>query len=329
MTSHSLAHNIGNTPLIELVHLSRLTGCQIFGKAEFLNPGGSIKDRTALGMLQAAQARGELKEGTEVFEGTAGNTGIGIAMLASQFNYKCTIVMPDNQAQEKYETLKALGARLIKVAPVPFANPNHFYHTAKSLAAQTPNSFWCNQFENLDNYSIHYRTTGPEIWQQMENKVDHFVASSGTGGSLAGISNYLKEKSKDIQVTLVDPFGSGLYEHFHTGEIKTEGSSITEGIGIMRLTENYKKAKVDQALRVSDTEMISMLYYLSQKEGILVGTSAALNVFAAFQIAKQYKNSGRRIVTLLCDSALRYQSKIFNPQWLNEKKLHPDLNLLN
>ena len=322
----TLDQHVGNTPLILLKNLSALTGCEIYGKAEFMNPGGSVKDRTALGMIRAALRDGQLRPGGNVFEGTAGNTGIGLAIFAPIFRYTCHVVMPDNQAQEKYDTLRALGAKLITVPPCPFANPAHFYHTAKRLSEETPNSFWCNQFENLANHQIHYESTGPEIWKQTGGKVDVFCAASGTGGTLAGVSNFLKEQNPNVKCVLVDPFGSGLFQHFQTGEIKSTGSSVTEGIGIMRLTANYQRAKIDDALQIHDQQMISMLYYLAEKEGLLVGTSAALNVYAAFEIAKKNKGSGMKIVTVLCDSALRYQSKIFNAEWLKSKGLAPNLN---
>ena len=323
MKNLSLEHVVGNTPLIRLKSLSELTGCEIYGKAEFLNPGGSVKDRTSLGILKEARASGKLGKSFHVFEGTAGNTGIGLAMFAPHFGYTCHVVMPNNQAQEKYDTLKALGADVIAVPPCPFSNPGHFYHTAKRLAAETPNSFWCDQFENLSNFKVHLETTGPEIWNQCEQNVDYFCAATGTGGTLAGVSQYLKSQDPNVKVVLADPMGSGLYQHFLTGEVKAEGSSVTEGIGIMRLTANYLKARVDRAVRITDAQMISMLYYLAEKEGLLVGTSAALNVFAAFEIAKEHRGQGKKIVTVLCDSALRYQSKLFNAKWLEEKSLKP------
>lgn len=315
---------VGQTPLIKIKSLSELTGCEIFGKAEFLNPGGSVKDRTALGIINEAEKNGILKPGSMIVEGTAGNTGIGLATVAAQKGYGCLIVMPDNQSQEKYDALKALGVKLVTVPPCPFANENHFYHTAKRMAAETPNSFWANQFENTANFRIHYQTTGPELWQQMNGKIDSFISASGTGGTIAGVSKYLKEKNKNIHVRLVDPLGSGLYSYIKTGEISSTGSSITEGIGIMRLTANFKEAIIDDAVQVNDQQMISMLYHLAQFDGLLVGTSSALNVFSAYQYAKENKNSGQRIVTILCDSALRYQSKIFNEKFLNEKGLKPE-----
>lgn len=321
MNSGTVSEVVGNTPLIKISSLSQLTGCEIFGKAEFLNPGGSIKDRAALGIILQAEKDGYLKPGYTIVEGTAGNTGIGIATLSAQRGYKCLIVMPNNQSAEKYKTLEALGVQLVTVDPCPFANQNHFYHTARRLAEEHPHTFWANQFENTANYQFHYQTTGPEIWQQTRGRVDAFVCSVGTGGTLAGVSCALKEKNPLVHILLVDPMGSGLYSHFKTGQMVSTGTSFTEGIGIMRLTANYKKARVDNAVQVNDQEMISMLYHVAQHDGLLIGTSAALNVFAAYKYALQNKNKGLRIVTMLCDSALRYQSKVFNPAFLAEKSL--------
>lgn len=317
-----LVHQVvGQTPLIKIKSLSDITGCEIFAKAEFLNPGGSVKDRAALGIINDAEASGQLKPGYIIVEGTAGNTGIGLATIAAQRGYRCLIVMPNNQAQEKYDTLKAYGVELVTVAPCPFANENHFYHTAKRLAAERPNSFWANQFENTANYKAHYQTTAPEIWQQMNENLDAFISAVGTGGTLAGVSCFLKEKDPSIHIRLVDPMGSGLYSYIQTKQLIATGSSITEGIGIMRLTANFKAAQVDQAVQVNDEKMIAMLYHLAEHDGLLVGTSAALNAYAAYQYALENKNSGKRIVTVLCDSGLRYQSKIFNPVFLKEKGL--------
>ncbi len=310
---------IGKTSLIKIKSLSDLTGCEIFGKAEFLNPGGSVKDRAALGIITEAEESGELKPGFTIVEGTAGNTGIGLATLAPQKGYRCIIVMPNNQSQEKYDVLKALGVELITAPPCPFANENHFYHTAKRIAAERPNCFWANQFENTANFRAHYQTTGPEIWQQMDGKLDAFISAVGTGGTISGISKFLKEKNNSIHVRLVDPFGSGLFSFMKTGQLSSTGSSITEGIGIMRITANFKEAKIDDAVQVSDDDMLSMLYHLAEHDGLLVGTSAALNVYAAYQYALENKNSGKKIVTILCDSAIRYQSKVFNEKFLAEK----------
>lgn len=321
MITGTVSEIIGSTPLVLIRSLSEKTGCEIYGKAEFLNPGGSVKDRTALGIIESAEKQGLLKPGMTIVEGTAGNTGIGLAMIARLKGYKAIIVMPNNQAREKYETLKALGAELVTVDPCPFANQNHFYHTARRMAEERSDCFWANQFENIANYQIHYQTTGREIWEQTQGQLDAFTAAVGTGGTLAGVSKFLKEKKSDVHIRLVDPMGSGLFSYIKNNEIKSEGSSITEGIGIMRITENFKNAVIDDAVRVNDQDMINMLYHLANHEGLLVGTSAALNVMAAYQWALENKNSGKKIVTILCDSALRYQSKIFNPQFLEEKKL--------
>lgn len=310
------------TPLIKIKSLSELSGCDIYGKAELLNLGGSVKDRAASGIIEQAEKEGLLKPGGTIVEGTAGNTGIGLATIAAQKGYKCLIVMPNNQAAEKYQTLNALGVELVTVPPCPFADPNHFYHTARRLAEER-GAFWANQFENTANYLSHYNTTGPEIWQQTNGHVSAFIASAGTGGTIAGVSKYLKEKNPHIHIRLADPMGSGLYSYITNGEIKSTGTSITEGIGIMRLTANFKEARIDDATQVQDEDMISMLYHLAQKDGLLVGTSAALNVFAAYKYALENKNKGLQIVTVLCDSALRYTSKIFNPEFLSEKKLAP------
>lgn len=323
MTTGLVAQAVGKTPLIKIKSLSEITGCEIYGKAEYLNPGGSIKDRAALGIIEQAEKDGLLKPGWSIIEGTAGNTGIGLATIAAQKGYKCVIVMPNNQAQEKYDTLNALGVELVAVPAVPFANENHFYHTAKRMASERADSFWANQFENTANCNAHFKTTGPEIWQQTSNKIDAFVSAVGTGGTLAGVSKYLKSVHPSVHIRLVDPMGSGMYNYFKTGQIASTGSSITEGIGIMRLTANFKEAQIDEAVQVNDQQMINMLYHLAKHDGLLVGTSAALNVFAAYQLALENKGSGKKIVTMLCDSATRYQSKIFNEKFLTEKNLKP------
>lgn len=323
MITGTVSQAIGQTPLIIIKSLSDKTGCEIFGKAEFLNPGGSVKDRTALGIIEQAEKDGILKKGSIIVEGTAGNTGIGLATIAAQKGYQCKIVMPNNQAQEKFDALKALGVELITVAPCPFANENHFYHTARRLAAENPNAYWANQFENSANYKIHYQTTGPEIWEQTAGKIDAFLSASGTGGTIAGVSQYLKEKNNSVHIRLADPLGSGLFSYIKTGQFSSEGNSITEGIGIMRLTANFKLAVIDEAVQVTDQNMISMLYHLAKQDGLMVGTSSALNIFAAYQYALENRNSGKIIVTVLCDSASRYQSKVFNPEFLKEKCLVP------
>lgn len=323
MKTGNTSQIIGSTPLIKIESLSKLTGQNIFGKAEFMNPGGSVKDRTALGIILDAEKKGQLKPGFEIIEGTAGNTGIGLAIVASQRGYKCTIVMPNNQSAEKYTILKALGVELITVAPCPFSNENHFYHTARRLSEKRPHSFWANQFENTANYQIHYETTSKEIWEQTQGQVDAFVASAGTGGTLAGVSRFLKDQKSSIHVRLADPTGSGLYNFFTNGEMSSSGTSMTEGIGIMRLTANLKEARIDSAVQVSDQQMIDMLYHLALHDGLLVGTSAALNLFATYEYAKSLKEKNKTIVTVICDGALRYQGKVFNPKYLASQNIIP------
>lgn len=311
---------VGNTPLLRLGSLSKRTGCELLGKAEFMNPGGSIKDRAAKGMISRAEADGLLKPGATIVEGTAGNTGIGLGLLGRERGYRVVVTMPDNQAREKYEVLEALGVEVRRVPVVPFANPGHFYHAAKALSEQH-GWWWANQFENPANGDFHYQSTGQELWEQCEGKVDVLVSAVGTGGTLSGVSRYLKEKNPKLRVVLVDPAGSGLYCWVKEGKVEGAGSSITEGIGIMRLTENFKRARIDEAMRVTDQEMLETLYHLAREDSLLVGTSAALNVRAAYEVAKRHQGQGLRIVTFLCDHGSRYTSKIFNPEFLASKAL--------
>jgi cysteine synthase A len=314
---------VGNTPLIEIRSLSRMTGCEIFGKAEFLNPGGSIKDRAAKGIIQAAELNGTLKTGGTIVEGTAGNTGIGLATLGRERGYKIIISMPDNQAPEKYEILKALGAELRLTKPAPFSDESHFFHQAGKITAATPGAIWANQFENTANRDFHFATTGPEIWSQMQGRIDCLTLSVGSGGTFGGVSQFLKSKNHTSTVILADPYGSGMYSYFKTGTIATEGSSVAEGIGIMRLTANFKTGVADDSWRISDQEMIEMFYHLAHEDGLLVGISAALNAYSAYKYGLQHKNQGKRIVTFLCDSGTRYLSRLMNPAWLKEKGLVP------
>lgn len=316
----TLWDSVGNTPLLKLASLSQRTGCELFGKAEFMNPGGSIKDRAAKGMIRDGEAKGLLKPGATIVEGTAGNTGIGLAVLGIERGYKVVVTMPDNQSREKYEYLEAMGVDVRKVPVVPFANPGHFYHQARTLSEQH-GWFWANQFENPSNGDFHAETTGAEIWQQTGGKVDVLVSSVGTGGTLGGVSRYLKDKNPNLEVVLLDPLGSGLYCYVTEGKVEGSGSSITEGIGIMRLTENFKRAKVDRALRITDQQMLEMLYHLARHDALVVGTSAALNVRGAYDLARSYQGSGKRIVTFLCDHGSRYTSKVFNPEFLASKQL--------
>ncbi|RKH56978.1 cysteine synthase A [Corallococcus llansteffanensis] len=316
----SLWDAVGNTPLLRIGSLSRRTGCDLVAKAEFMNPGGSIKDRAAKGMIQRAEASGQLKPGGTIVEGTAGNTGIGLGLLGRERGYRVVVTMPDNQAREKYEYLEAMGVEVRRVPVVPFSNPAHFFHQARVLA-EANGWAWMNQFENTANGDYHYETTGPEIWEQAEGKVDVLVASVGSGGTLSGTSRYLKEKNPALRVVLVDPPGSGLYSQVRTGKLETAGSSITEGIGIMRLTENFRQARVDEAMRLEDQDMLEMLYHLSREDALVVGTSAALNVRAAWEVARKHQGQGLRIVTFLCDHGSRYASKVFNPEFLASRQL--------
>ncbi|MFN3927831.1 MAG: cysteine synthase A [Pseudanabaenaceae cyanobacterium] len=312
---------VGNTPLIEIESLTKATGCRILGKAEFLNPGGSVKDRAALFMVLEAEKNGQLPVGGTIVEGTAGNTGIGLALVANARGYKTKIVMPNNQSAEKIELLQTLGAEVILVDPVPFANPNNYYHVARRLAEEC-GGFWANQFENLANAEAHYQTTAPEIWQDTNGEVDGVIMSAGTGGTIGGVTAYLKEKNPQIVTYLIDPHGSGLYSFVTTGEFKSTGNSITEGIGIMRATANFLRAKLDGAMRGTDQEVVEMAHYLLNHDGLFVGSSAALNVVGAVRLAYQL-GKGKTIVTILCDGGSRYQSRLFNAQWLAAKQLTP------
>lgn len=317
-----IAGSVGNTPLIRLQRLSDTLGREILCKAENLNPGGSVKDRAARFMIQAAEKAGALKPGGTIVEGTAGNTGIGLAMLALASGYRALIVMPDNQSPEKYAALSALRAEVRTVKATKFADPNHFYHTAKRLGEELPNAVWTDQFENPANAQAHYETTGPEIWEQTGGNLDALVMSSGTGGTIGGTSKLIKEKKPSVRVVLADPPGSGLYSYIKHGEIKTEGNSITEGIGIMRLTHNFSQAKVDDAVRVVDRSVVQMAHWLLRNEGYFVGSSSALNVWAAARVAADLAR-GARVVTFVCDGGQRYQSRLFNDDWLSEKNLNP------
>jgi cysteine synthase A len=319
----ALWEQVGNTKLLYLKSLSERTGCRLWAKAEFENPGGSIKDRAAKQIILEAEGNGQIKPGDTIVEGTAGNTGIGLATLGIPRGYKVVITMPNNQSREKVATLQSLGAEVLQFPPCPFADQNHFYHQAGRYAEKNPGVFWANQFENLANFKAHFEITGPEIFQQTKGDIDHFIGSVGTGGTMGGVSCYLKKMKPAVQIVVADPFGSGVLDYLQHGQFKNEGASITEGIGIMRLTENFKRAQVDRALRISDQEMINMLYYLKEVEHLVVGSSSALNVMAAVKVALENRGSGQTLVTMLCDHGDRYRSKIFNDQWLLEKKLLP------
>ncbi len=321
--TESVWDSVGNTPLIRIKSLSEQTGCNIYGKAEFLNPGGSIKDRAAKGMIAAAERSGALQPGGTLVEGTAGNTGIGLATLAAERGYQVILTMPNNQAQEKYQMLTALGAEVRAVPPCPFSNPDHFYHQAKRLAATLPGAVWADQFENTANAQIHYDTTGPEIAEQCAGRLDFLVSACGTGGTLGGTSAYLKEQIAQVRVIAADPHGSGVHDYFKTGCFTGDGGSVTEGIGIKRLTANLARANVDDALRISDRAMIDTLFHVSRHDGLFLGTSSALNLAAAYQTACAHRDSGKTIVTFLCDHGSRYVSKLLDESWQQEKDLVP------
>ncbi|MEB3311115.1 MAG: cysteine synthase A [Snowella sp.] len=311
---------VGNTPLIRLNSFSDETGCEILGKAEFLNPGGSVKDRAALEIIEEAEQQGLLKPGGTVVEGTAGNTGIGLAHICNAKGYKCLIVIPNTQSQEKIDLLRTLGAEVRTVPAVPYRDPNNYVKLSGRIAEETENAIWANQFDNLANRQAHYKTTAPEIWEQTQGKIDAWVAATGTGGTYAGVSLFLKEKNPQIQCVVADPLGSGLYSYVKTGEIKIEGNSITEGIGNSRITANMQDVPIDDAIQVNDTEALRVIYQLLRKDGLFMGGSVGINVAAAVALAKQL-GPGHTIVTVLCDGGARYQSRLYNADWLASKGL--------
>jgi cysteine synthase len=310
---------IGNTPLIKLRRASELTGCTILGKAEFMNPGQSVKDRAALYIIRDAVARGELKPGGTIVEGTAGNTGIGITIVANAMGFKSVIVIPETQSQEKKDALRQLGAKLVEVPAVPYKNPNNYVKYSGRLA-KALGGVWANQFDNVANREAHIHTTGPEIWSQTDGKVDGFVCAVGSGGTLAGVSLALKERNKNIKIALADPMGAALYSYYKTGELKSEGSSITEGIGQGRITKNLEGIIVDDAFQISDQEAIPLAFDLLEHEGLCMGGSTGVNVAGAIRLAQQM-GPGHTIVTILCDFGTRYASKLFNPEFLRSKNL--------
>ena len=316
---------IGNTPLIRLRGPSERTGCEILGKAEFMNPGQSVKDRAALFIIREAMARGELKPGGTVVEGTAGNTGIGIAVVGNALGLKSVIVIPDTQSQEKKDALRLLGAELIEVPAVPYKNPNNYVKISDRLAAQLAKSepngaVWANQFDNVANRQAHIETTGPEIWRQTDGKVDGFVCSVGTGGTLAGVAIALKSRNPKIVTACADPLGAAIYSWIKTGELKAEGSSITEGIGQGRVTANIAGAPIDDAFLIPDEEALPLIFELLEKEGLCLGGSSGINVAGSIRMAEQL-GPGHTIVTILADYGTRYQSKLFNPEFLRSKNL--------
>ena len=320
-----LLEAIGNTPLIRLQRASELTGCTILGKAEFMNPGGSVKDRAAKAIVLNAEKQGLLKTGGLIVEGTAGNTGIGLALVANSLGYRTVIVIPDTQSQEKKDMLRLCGADLREVPAVPYKDPNNYVkysgRLAEELNESDPNgAVWANQFDNVANRQAHIETTGPEIWEQTDGQLDGFICSVGTGGTLAGTGMYLKERNPDIRIGLADPLGAALYSFYTTGELSSWGDSITEGIGQGRITANLENFKVDHAFQVPDEEALPICFSLLQDEGLCLGGSSGINVAGAIRLAKEL-GPGKTIVTILCDGGTRYQSKLFNPSFLRSKNL--------
>jgi cysteine synthase A len=312
---------IGHTPLIRLNRLSEETGCEILGKAEFMNPGGSVKDRAAAAIVADAERRGELGAGGTVVEGTAGNTGIGLAHVCNARGYRCVIVMPDNQSPEKYRLLEMLGAEVHKVPVVPYSNPNQYQRVAQRLAGSLPEAIWSNQFDNTANRDIHLHSTGPEIWAQTNGRIDAFVAATGTGGTLAGVAEFLKSRRRAIRCVLADPPGSSLYAYIRRGTLASTGSSsITEGIGIARVTANLQGAPIDDAVLVEDPETVRCVYRLLYEEGLFLGSTSGINVAAALRVAREL-GPGHVVVTVLCDGGAKYQSRLFNREWLEQKGL--------
>ena len=316
---------VGNTPLIKLKKASEITGCEIYGKAEFLNPGSSIKDRAAKGIVLDAIEKKQLLPGGIIVEGTAGNTGIGLGLVGNSLGYKTLIVMPETQSQEKKDALKLIGCELKLVPALPYSNPENYIRKSQQIAQDLAKShengvLWANQFDNVANQMSHYNSTGPEIWEQTEGKIDAFTCAVGTGGTLSGTGLFLKEKNKNIKIALSDPFGSGLYNYYQNGEMKAEGNSITEGIGQGRVTKNLENCPVDLSFRISDNNALNIIFDLLSEEGLFLGGSSGINVAGAIEIAKEL-GPGHTIVTILCDSGQRYQSKIWNPKFLKSKDL--------
>ena len=317
---------IGNTPLLHLRQVSEKTGCTILGKAEFLNPGGSVKDRTALGIIRAAEQSGELQPGGRIVEGTAGNTGIGLTLIANALGYQSSVVMPVTQSKEKIDSLELLGADLHLVGATSYSDPNHYIHTAERLANKLAGkeecgAVWARQFDNLANMEIHRSTTGEEIWAQTDGKVDGFICAVGTGGTLAGVSQSLKQHNSEVVIGLADPEGASLYEYYRSGELDPgDGSSMLEGIGINHVTDNIAQAQVDVPFRISDAEALPYVFDMLEHEGLCLGGSAGINIAGAVRLA-EHLGPGHTIVTILCDYGNRYQSKLFNPVFLQNKNL--------
>lgn len=314
---------IGNTPLVRLAGPSEAAGAEIFAKCEFANPGASVKDRAALFIVEDAEARGAIEPGGTIVEGTAGNTGIGLALVANAKGYKTIIVMPETQSREKMDTLRALGAELVLVPAAPYSNPGHFVHTSRRIAEETPNAIWANQFDNTANRRAHIVGTAAEIWEQMGGRIDGFTCAAGTGGTIAGVGLGLKEKDERITIALSDPHGAALYDYYAHGELRSEGSSVAEGIGQGRITANLEGAPIDTQFRISDEEGMEWVRRLLAEEGLCLGLSSGINVAGAVRLARQL-GSGSRVVTILCDSGFRYLSTLYNPEWLAAKGLAVD-----
>jgi len=319
-TAPDIAALIGHTPLVRLKGPSEATGCEILAKCEFMNPGGSVKDRAALFIIEDAEAKGQLTPGGTIVEGTAGNTGIGLALVGNAKGYKTIIVIPETQSPEKKATLRALGAELIEVPPTNYANPAHYVHTSRRIAEETPNALWSNQFDNIANRLAHIRTTAPEIWEQTGGRIDGFTCAVGTGGTLAGVGLGLKEFDPDVTIALTDPHGASLYEYYAHGELRAEGNSVSEGIGQSRITANLESGPVDTQYRISDEEGLAQVFALLKDEGLCVGLSSGINVAGAMALARDL-GPGKTVVTILCDSGMRYLSTLFSPAWLESKGL--------
>ncbi len=313
---------IGNTPLVLLKGPSAETGCEIYGKCEFANPGASVKDRAALFIVRDAEAQGVLKPGGTIVEGTAGNTGIGLALVGNALGYRTIIVMPETQSQEKKDTLRALGAQLVLVPAAPFSNPGHFVHTSRRIAEETENAVWANQFDNIANRKAHIETTAEEIWMQMDGRIDGFTCAAGTGGTIAGVGLGLKAKDEAVTIALSDPHGAALYNFYAHGELRAEGNSVAEGIGQGRITANLEGAPIDTQFRISDEDGLVWVRRLLAEEGLCLGLSSGINVAGAVELARQL-GPGKRIATILCDTGFRYLSTIYNPQWMQAKGLAP------
>jgi cysteine synthase len=311
---------IGNTPLVLLKGPSAATGCEIYGKCEFANPGASVKDRAALYIVRDAEQQGLIKPGGTIVEGTAGNTGIGLALVANALGYRTIIVMPETQSQEKKDTLRALGAELVLVPAAPYSNPGHFVHTSRRIAEETDNAIWANQFDNIANRRAHIETTAEEIWTQMDGSVDGFTCAAGTGGTIAGVGMGLKAKDEQVTIALTDPYGAALYNYYAHGELKSEGNSVAEGIGQGRITANLEGAPIDTQFRISDGDGLHWVQKLLFEEGLCLGLSSGINVAGAVALAKQL-GPGKRIATILCDTGFRYLSTIYNPEWMQLKGL--------